>query len=155
MKIELRVIGVPKPGGSKKGFVNPKSGRVIIVDDCKQNKNWRSDVKKACESYTGPPLDGPIRLTVEFLMPRPKSHYGTGKRAGELKPTAPVWHTTAPDATKLLRSTEDAITDSGLWADDSRVCIQKVYKRYAVGDERPGANITITSEEVQSVAPAE
>lgn len=59
-----------------------------------------------------------------------------------------------PDVSKLLRATEDAITDSGLWRDDARVVIAHVEKTYAIGshlsaiyqlDDREiaGAEITI------------
>ena len=40
---------------------------------------------------------------MNFRFVRPKSHYGTGRNAKKLKPSAPPHHTQKPDATKLLR----------------------------------------------------
>jgi Holliday junction resolvase RusA-like endonuclease len=136
-EITFRVHGVPAPGGSKRGFVNPKTKRVIITEDCKRSKPWRALVSSAAlDAHQGPPLAGPLRLEVEFVLPRPKHHSG----ARGLKASAPHFHTIAPDSTKLLRSTEDAL--SGIaWADDSQVAVQSVSKRYG---ERPGALVRVS-----------
>ncbi len=142
--IEFFVPGVPVPGGSKRAFTNRKTGKPIITDASKSTRPWMSHVAsvaaeamRATEDAT--PLSGPIRLTIEFVLPRPKGHYGTGKNAGKLKPGAPYLHTKRPDATKLLRSTEDALSNI-CWKDDSQVAIQRVRKVY--GPE-PGASVQI------------
>jgi len=125
------VYGVPQPGGSKKAFFNKKLNRNILVDDCKQNKPWRDSVRAAfIDKYpNATPLFGPIRMEITFFMPRPKGHYGTGKNAGTLKPRAALYHTVKPDATKLVRSTEDALTGYA-WVDDAMIALQIVSKLY-------------------------
>lgn len=129
--IEFFVPGIPKPGGSKRAFRNRKTGGIIITEDCKGNKDWRACVKMfARESYSGPPLNGPLKVWATFYMPRPKGHYGTGKNEGTLKPSAPEYPTTTPDATKLWRSTEDALTGI-LWRDDAQIVTQIISKEYA------------------------
>jgi len=144
-KIEFFAPGIPRPGGSKKGFVNPKTGRVMIVKAGGQNEeNWRQAVAYAAmRAMDGrPPLDGPVSLVVTFVMPRPKYHYHTAKRlAGELRQDAPGYHVKAPDRTKLMRSTEDAMTGI-VYRDDSQVCTGNVEKRYG---SQPGAVIAIES----------
>ena len=143
--IEFFVPGIPQPGGSKKGFYNRKAGRVVIVEDCKRNKEWRAVVALAARrAYHGEPLTGPVRLNIYFYMPRPKSHYGTGKKSGELKLTAPYFHTNKPDRTKLQRSTEDAMTGI-IWRDDTQVVDGVTSKIY---DRTPGADIKITELEL-------
>lgn len=135
------VPGHPAPGGSKKfvGF-SKATGRAILVDAAGQrNKDWRTTVQVFAQQAGVQPLDGPIALTVRFCMPRPKSHYGTGRKASHLKAAAPSFHTTKPDTTKLLRSTEDALAGIA-WKDDAQVCVQTATKRY---DTKPGAWITI------------
>jgi len=132
------VDGIPKPAGSKRAFV--MNGRAIIVDANKNAKDWKTDVKFAAKELIERerqtlPVRGPIKLTVVFTMPRPKYHYG---KHG-IKADAPKWHTVKPDATKLLRGTEDALT-SLLWGDDAQIAVQKVSKVYG---SRPGAHITI------------
>jgi Holliday junction resolvase RusA-like endonuclease len=139
--ITFRVYGVPQPGGSKRGFVNPRTGRVIIVEDAKHNKSWRETVLQAAVPFAPKELfRGPIAVRVRFLMPRIKGHYRTGKHAGELKDGAPLFHVVKPDATKLWRSTEDALTGI-IWHDDAMIAHQSVTKIYT--DDQPGAEIEI------------
>jgi crossover junction endodeoxyribonuclease RusA len=76
----------------------------------------------------------------QFRMPRPKSHFRTGKHAGEIRSDAPLLHITKPDTTKLVRAAEDGATGI-LWADDSQICLQSASKLYS---DRPGCQITIT-----------
>ncbi len=129
--LAFTVIGKPQPAGSKKGYVNPKTGKVIITDAAKGSRPWKQQVAgEALASTNGTPFAGPVQLTLLFFVARPKSHYGTGRNAGTLKPTAPRYPTTRPDATKLLRAVEDALTDAGVWGDDAQVVEQFVRKRY-------------------------
>ena len=137
--IDFFVPGIPKPGGSKKAFKHPYTNRVMIVD-ASNNKDWMNAVKDFCQqAYDGLPIHQPVRLDVTFFMPRPKYHFGTGKNAGKLKDNAPVYHTVKPDRTKLLRSTEDALTGIA-WRDDTQVVTGNIEKRYG---DRPGAKIRI------------
>jgi len=140
-EIRFRVYGTPRPSGSKKGFVNPKTGGVIIVDASgKHSKTWKADVKDAALAVAPETLlNEGLSVSVIFYMPRPKAHYYTGKRAGQLRPDAPYWHTKIPDALKLMRGTEDALTGI-IWKDDAIICDERQRKVY---DERPGALITI------------
>lgn len=138
--ISFFVPGIPKPGGSKDGFYNKELGRVLITEACKGSANWRSTVALyARQNYSGPPLKGPLKLEIMFYMPRPKHHFGTGRNADKLKPSAPSYHDVMPDATKLMRSTEDALKGI-LWDDDSQVALQTTGKPYSL---RPGAKITV------------
>lgn len=140
--ITIRVFDTPKPGGSKRAFIPKGWTRPVLVDACKKNKVWRDSVKAAALSVLGErfePLAGPLGLEITFVMPRPKGHYGSGKNAAALKTTAPRFHTSKPDATKLTRSTEDALTGV-VWRDDSQIAEQAVSKVYGT---QPGAIITI------------
>ena len=134
------VPGLPKPSGSKKAFRHAKTSKVIVVDACDGSRDWKTTVSQfALAARAGcRPMDGPLRLVVEFRMPRPKAHY---RANGELRDNAPAWHTNAPDATKLLRAVEDAL-NGVLWRDDRQVVLQSVYKAYG---ESPGANIMISA----------
>jgi Holliday junction resolvase RusA-like endonuclease len=140
------VPGVPQPGGSKKGFAiqNKATGkwRAIVVEDAKHNASWRAVVSLAAQEAGFDPFLGPVVLTLEFRMPRPKGHYGTGRRAHVLKESAPLAHTSKPDRTKLMRSTEDALTGIA-WKDDTQVVDGRTTKLYT-NDGRPGCMITIT-----------
>ena len=127
---EVWVPGRPAPQGSKRAL---GPGRMIEMS--KYVDAWRTDVRAACLAVwqNRPPLDGPLLLEIAFVRARPAS---APKRS---TPSA----TSAPDLSKLLRSTEDAITSAGVWVDDSRVICTLTTKRVAEIHETPGANIRI------------
>lgn len=76
---------------------------------------------------------GAVSLSVAFIFARPKSHYGTGKNAGKLKPNLSPWHTQKPDRTKLLRCIEDSFKGV-LWKDDSQVVYGQCTKVWGESD---------------------
>jgi len=154
--IEFFVEGIPKPGGSKRGFIiRRKSGRqgVSIVDACKKSKDWKalvSTVASRAMSKKGlSPMAGMLLMSVEFYLPRPKSHYVSGKEERGVRDSAPEFHTKKPDLTKLIRSTEDALTGI-VWMDDSQVFSQYAMKFYAGRHgTRCGAHIYVATNNPQ------
>ena len=150
--IELTVYGQPAPQGSKRAFaVRGKggipTGRVAVIESSHDRvKSWRQAVIDAAVALDGG-LTEPVSLGVTFALPRPKGHYRTGRNAAQLRDTAPVWPAGKPDLSKLIRSTEDALTDAGMWRDDSQVVQVNALKIYAGSMGRflavPGAHITI------------
>jgi len=150
--ISFFVPGIPRPGGSKTPTVVRRRGGEIVYangrplvttrDACKGNADWKRTVSfYAREQYEGEPLRGALFVSFVFTMPRPKSHYGTGRNADKLKDSAPVYHTSKPDALKLARSTEDALTKIA-WADDAQTAKLEIIKLYG---EKPGVCINITT----------
>ena len=111
-----------------------------MIESSKQVKPWRYLVQQAAIATEHPTITGPVSVSCVFLFPRPKSHYTT---KGLIKPSAPTFHSVKPDGSKCLRSTEDALVDSGLLQDDARIAISSFTKRYTTGTEHPGAIITI------------
>src|SRR5262245_13510375 len=112
MPIVLKIYGAPAPQGSKsfKGMVN---GHAIMVESSKKVKPWRQDVKAAAIAARNgsPPIDGPISLRMVFTVPKPTSAPKRRRTFAMRK----------PDLSKLARSTEDALVDGGLIADDARI----------------------------------
>jgi crossover junction endodeoxyribonuclease RusA len=123
----------PAPQGSKRALGN---GRMI--ESSKNVNPWRMLVAEAALATKAPLIKAPVRLSIVFLFLRPKGHYG---RKG-LKPSAPAYHHTRPDVDKLQRSTFDALTGT-LIHDDSLIVGCTAEKRYCVGEEKPGAIITL------------
>ena len=153
MTISFFVPGVAKPGGSKKGFVNRKTGRVIITHDNPATKTWMDTVAWHAMKHVGRMglLSDAICLKLTFLFQRPGGDYGTGRNAGVLKQSAPLHDTKKRhDLTKLTRSTEDALTGI-IWKDDSQVIGQRTNKRYCRGDEIPGVHIRVETVESKGV----
>jgi Holliday junction resolvase RusA-like endonuclease len=151
--LRIFVAGIPRPAGSKraipiyagkKGTPDRKfTGRTVVVDDAGQKgKDWRADIQHAVRQiYNGGILEGPVVVNFRFVFPRPKSHYRTGKNAHILKDDAPKYHTSRPDALKVSRAVEDALTGI-VWRDDSQIIDEKLVKEYG---DNPGVHIRIAS----------
>lgn len=107
------------PQGSKNAYV--RGGRAVLVDSNARLKPWRAAVRSAAEAAIAEAgwetLDEPCRVYLSFTMPRPKR---------------PRWGLPAvkPDLDKLTRAVFDALTDAGVWRDDSRVVSMEVTKKY-------------------------
>jgi len=85
-------------------------------------------------------IECPVRIEIQFYLPRPKSHYGTGKNKGALKESAPWYHIATPDIDKLVRCVLDALTGVA-WKDDSQVVSVTATKSYGI---MPGARIKVS-----------
>ncbi len=140
--VSFTIPGIAAPGGSKRAL-RTRTGRTVVIDACKRNGAWRGSVAAAAAGQMAgvEPFLGPLDLQVLIYMPRPKAHY----RRDSLRPDAPVWHEVRPDATKLLRAIEDAMTGI-VWVDDSQVVRQRVEKRYA-GSGGPCVLVTVSEVE--------
>jgi len=153
--IEIIVLGTPAPQGSKRGYaVKAKgayTGKVAQVESSAKVKPWRMAVKYAAmevraANHQQVPMASAVTIEVIFRLPRPKGHFGTGRNAGLLKPSAPWFPTGRPDLDKLLRSTFDALGEAGVWGDDAQVVDVSAAKVYADLDFLPGAFISVHSE---------
>ncbi len=87
--------------------------------------------------YKAAPLEGPLRLTVLFLMPRP------GNLIWKSRPMPRALHVKKPDLDNLAKSTKDALTGI-LWRDDSQIAVLDCRKLTAAGDEQPRVEIRVT-----------
>lgn len=140
--------GIPAPQGSKnttaqKDRAGAYTGKVSVYESSVKLKPWRQVVVNAARAADpGPPTEGPLILNIVFRLPRPKAHFGTGRNAGRLKPSAPEWPTKKPDVDKLERAILDALTIAKVYGDDSQVVIVHSCKVYADYDP-PGATVAV------------
>lgn len=143
--ISFRVVGIPGAQGSK---TMTRWG--AMREASKKVKPWRQDIKyTAYEYYKDQPISVPVKIKLEFIFPRPKSHFGSGKNSNKLKTNAPKFLTSSQtgDIDKLCRSTLDGLSakaGGSVIADDSLVVCLFAQKRYAKGEELPGAEISVT-----------
>ena len=89
-------------------------------------------------------LPGPVRADIVFWFQRPKYHYRTGRNDHLLRDDAPEWMDKKPDIDKCVRSTLDALKDSGVIRDDSQIVELNVQQRYVTHAQPiPGAEIEL------------
>lgn len=145
--LQFRVAGLPVAQGSMSAFV--RGGRAIVTDQKGPKlKPWREAVRSTAVETVGPwqPITGPVRVVLLFALPKPSSApkrrrtWPTGKRSGDLD--------------KLTRAVFDALTDAGVWGDDSQVVDVRVVKDYPehVAQTSPGVIVRLWS--VEDTPPA-
>lgn len=143
MEIAFTVEGLPQTAGSKRAFAlkrrdgslvkRPNGSPVInVTDDNPKSHGWKNDVAGAARAQVGRDfglIDGPIVLSLCFYLPRPKSHFGSGRNSSILKPASPVQHLQKPDVLKLARAVEDALTGV-VWRDDCLIVNEVIGKAW-------------------------
>jgi crossover junction endodeoxyribonuclease RusA len=124
--IEFFVHGMPVPQGSKRVI----NGNVVESGGARL-REWRNLCADECQAKMNgaEPLTGPVSVRAMFYLPRPKTHYGTGRNKELLKGSAPLAPTARPDIDKLTRSLLDAITGIA-FRDDAQVARLWAEKRW-------------------------
>jgi Holliday junction resolvase RusA-like endonuclease len=107
-----------------------KTGHVYTPDSA---KTWKELVTAECLARRQPVIDEPVKLTVCFYFPFPRS-------AKNKKRFCP--HTVKPDADNLLKAVMDALTEAKAWTDDAVVYSSRAEKWYT-RDNVYGARVTI------------
>lgn len=122
--LEMLIIGEAKPQGSKTGYLNPKTGRIILTEASKALKPWRDHAAKAMRiqakdaGWSKLPAHQAVKVTLHFGMKAPVK-------------TVRMLHTTKPDLDKLVRAMLDAASMAEIWADDNQVVEIVARKDYA------------------------
>lgn len=137
-EVTFWVPGTPAPQGSKK-YVGHRATRhghsvPVLIESSAKVRPWRAAVAQVATLYSRglPPIDGPVRVRVDFALHRPVS-----------LPARIVHMIRKPDLDKLARSTLDAL--SGIcYIDDNRVVDLHVTKAYAATNTATGALITVS-----------
>lgn len=89
------------------------------------------------------PWDGPVWVGVNFYLPRPKSHFRSGKYAHMLKPSAPWAPVVKPDGDNLEKAIWDALSGVA-FHDDKQICGWGGEKAYLQDpDEEPGVQVHV------------
>lgn len=145
--LTVTVYGVAAPQGSTRAFVPKGWRRPIITADNQRTKPWRQAIVEACLPVLNgtPPLEGPVGVSVLFLLPRPKS--------APRRVTEPA---KLPDLDKLVRALLDGLTTAGAWRDDAQVVTIGASKAFAGGQRDPLGPVGVPRAEVAvaAVAPA-
>lgn len=139
--VMFTVVGKPEPAGSKKAFMRPGARFPVVVDDNAKSKPWKKTVATtALGAMMGRTLlTGPLALSLDFVVLRPKGHFGTGRNADVVKDSAPPWPVVKPDVLKLARAVEDALTGV-VWVDDAQIVAEALTKSFG---SRHGVRVVV------------
>lgn len=122
MRISFFVVGRPAPqqrprlNKNKEWLYSPKS------------EFYKAVVKTAGAYAPKTPISKPVRLALKFCYEPPKN------RRGE------IYKTSRADLDNLEKAVMDALTEAGIWQDDSLIVVKltgKVYK------DVPGVSVTV------------
>ena len=135
---KLFVPGIPKAQPRPR---MTKAGHVYTPDSAKA---WKDAVSVEFLLQKKEIINQPVKLTVCFFLPIPKSRLSGSKRITEMSP-----HTGKPDSDNLLKAVMDAMsaqkkgkpTAASVWTDDALVFSSHATKRYTAGAS--GAMITV------------
>lgn len=144
-ELVITVHGRPITQGSK---VKTRWG--MRDDNAATLKPWRANVSAAARDTFGQRerITTPVEVYIDFYFDRPATHYRTGRNAHLLRDNAPTRpsNVRSGDLDKLQRSCFDALTDAGVWKDDSQVVDVRASKWFvggALGLDHPGAVVRI------------
>ncbi len=119
-RLEFKIIGQPVPKGRPRFF---RAGGLVGAYTPKKTRSWESIVRGQAVSYRPKYLwEGPIIMTLTFMMPRPKS-----------LPKKIIHHTKKPDLDNLAKSIKDALQGI-IYRTDSQVVILNLEKKYALSE---------------------
>lgn len=98
----------------------------------------------AAEAYSGPPLEGHLRLSLLFVMPRVRA------KVWKTKPMPREWYDGSKDRDNLQKGVKDAMNKL-VWADDKQVVTGPCDVVMASGYEQP--HVVVMVETLEGVEP--
>jgi Holliday junction resolvase RusA-like endonuclease len=131
----VTILGPAQSQGSKRLVRNRKTGATLLIEQNAKLKPWRQELITLMREQRPPyPLDCAVGVEIMIYVARPRSHYGSGRNAYVLKPSAPDLPSTGKDLDKIVRACNDAGTIAGWWCNDSRIVDLHVRRRFDDGE---------------------
>ena len=135
----ITIPGNPVPKGRPR-FVT--RGKFVAVYTPTKTRDAEATIAGSVfHEWKLPPLSGPLALTVEFFLDRPKCHFRTGKYSDELSKHAMEAPTSKPDLDNLAKLVMDGLNSCQIWTDDAQVVWLEAHKAY--DHENPRTEIDI------------
>src|SRR5574343_1602814 len=103
-----------------------RRGNFVGTYDAKESKGYKLDIKYQVMDAHPIKMQGPLTMTVDFMMPRPKAHYN----AKGLKKDAPHYHEKKPDIDNLIKALLDSVSGI-LFDNDSQISVLLATKKYS------------------------
>ncbi len=134
--IRFTVPAVPVPSPRPRAVNRGKYAGVYEAPKTHAIHAYKASVRLAAQqAYRGAPLEGPLSMYLEFVLPR------VGKR-WKTKPMPRLYHARTCDLDNLAKGTADALNKL-LFVDDSQIAVMHCQKVEAAGDEQPHVVIQV------------
>lgn len=153
-ELVVRIYGHPAPKGSLKCVGG--RGRHQLVEDSERTGPWLERLTRGVRRLNVSGLPGPLGVELTATIERPASHYGRGRNAGRVLPSAPTTPSRRAtggrggDVDKLARVVLDALEAGGVIVDDAAVVELVARKSYPDGPivlpdalDRPGVSVRL------------
>ena len=128
--IEFIIHGNPVAQG------RPRFARIgnhVRAYDPAKSRSWKESVRWAAVEGMNMKRHSlfteALAVEITFWFQRPRGHYGTGKKAGFVKDSAPRHHTIKPDVENCVKGVLDGMKGI-VYRDDSQVVMLIAKKRY-------------------------
>ena len=119
-EITFKIIGIPVPKGRPR--FTRDAGFVRAYTPLK-TRRWEKIIRGQAVSYRPEYLwEGPIIMTLTFMMPRPKS-----------LPKKVIYHIKKPDLDNLVKTIKDALQGI-IYKSDSQIIITNSEKKYTLDE---------------------
>jgi len=133
----LDVLLLGAPHGKGAGRAVSFGGRTRVVTPSK-TRHWMVGAALMFgDAWPFAPLDRPVALHIEAVMPRPK------RLLRKKDPPGRLWCPTKPDWDNIGKAVGDALTAAGVLRDDVLVVDAQVRTLYAARDEGPSVRVLL------------
>lgn len=119
----IKIDGIPK---AQKRHRHTRRG--IVYDPSKKDKSLF--ISQLLLYKPNMPFNEPLMVKIIFSIPRPKSHYRTGKFKHLLKSDIPEYVTKKPDLDNLAKLVLDCMEQAQYFYNDSQIVMLQVEKVY-------------------------
>lgn len=129
--ISFFVEGNPKGQPRPRAFAFKGKARVY---DPGTAEGWKSSIAEAARKFKPEQqISQPVFVGCVFILPRPKNHFGTGKRSTQLRPDAPYFCAKKPDLDNYEKAVWDTLVVLGFLLDDALIVHSDSVKLYSNG----------------------
>ncbi len=127
--------------GDPRGQGRPRTAVIkghAVVYDSKEDRENKGNIRAQVASQAPHCFEKgkPLRLSISAFFGRPQSHFRTN---GQVKDSAPVFHTSRPDADNVMKAVKDALKGV-CWHDDAQIVEERIGKVYG---DNPKMIITV------------
>ena len=108
-------------------------------------RKWEHQIAFAAgETLPAEPLDGPVKVEILALLPRPKRLLARSKKTGQLLhgEEGLMWAPVKPDRDNIDKAVLDGLRS--IWRDDCQVCAGGVLKCYCEANGKPRVIVRVS-----------